>query len=546
VINLIIPNVRLPYLSKSSDIARQTVRASAIIVGGDITWALLSAILLLIVARLLGPYGYGAYTVALVLPNVFQSLSGFGLSVSINRFSAHYISRNEPKIALRMTKNGVLAFVIISCVLAAINYFGANFLAADLLKRPDLAFLVQLGSLVIVGQAMLAASISAYVGWNYSGYASISQVIESIVELVLSPSLILILGLSVLGGVLGHLLSYVAAGTLSTFLLSVLLSKRTRSGGMDDLRFFLRDTKTMINYGFSQFAGGFLAIFSRQYYTLIILSATVANALVAYYQAAFNVMAAVSLVATALAISLLPGFTKLHTLSKDTQLAFKYATTYISFVTTPFVFFVISASGDIVSLLYGARYGPSVDTMSLLAIASLPFTLGMAVLPPFFNAIAKTRLTFFTYLVSALSLFILTPLLTLYLRMGLNGVVYSQIVCGFAGLFTGLLLAKKYVGADYSYTKNLLIAVTCITGAIPLFIISRFWSIAPLVEILIDIVVYFMIYLTVAPLIGIMDKNDLRRLSSWTNGLGFLSRISDLLIRYETTLARSSAEKSPD
>ncbi len=521
-------------MSQSPNIARQTLKASVVLLGGDLIWALLSACIFLIVAKLLGPAGYGAYTVALALPNTFQLVVGFGLSVSISRYAAFHVARGEFEIALRTTKNGILALIGVAGIIAIVNFFAAPFLATYVLQRSELASVVQLGSIFVIGQAILLSSISACVGWGYNTLASASQIMEAVLELILSPLLIL-LGFSVLGGVLGHSVSYFFAGLISVLIFGVVVSKRV-PGAMGGFRLFVHDFKEMVSFGFLQYLGGLFSTFSQRYFLIIVLSAAVTNALIAYYQAAFNLTAVLSLISTALTLSLLPAFTRLYTWSHDIQLAFRYATTYVSYFTTPFVFFVLGASNGIIAVLYGAQYAPAANLLKILATASLPTTLGMAVLPPFFNAIAKTRLTLVTYLGNALPLFLLAPIVVVYLQMGVVGAIFCLLISNFAGLATGLILAKKYANANYSYSKNLRIVLACTVGLLPIiFMPSEFSSI---VTVLIDAFLFFIVYLTLAPPLGIVDRSDLARLSEWSADLGFLSKLLNLLVKYETKLTR--------
>jgi stage V sporulation protein B len=521
-------------LAGSHDIARQTVRGSFIVLVGDIIWAALIAILLLVVARLLGPTNYGEYTIALVIPNALQLLIGVGLNVSINRFAAFHISRNEPEIALRKTRNGSLCIILVAGLIAAVNFVAAGYLSANILRRPEVTYLVQLGSLFVLGQALLQSSIASLVGWGYNMHASVAQVLESVFELSLSPALIL-LGFAVTGGVLGHVLSYLFAGLISFVVTLSILSTKFQ-GGVNGLRYFVNDVREMTSYAFSQFIGKFLYSFSQQYYPVIVLSVTVSNAFVAYYQAAFNITSALILISTSLSLTLLPAFTRLFVHSKDIGLGLRYGVKYISLFATPFVFFVIGSSRQIIQVLYGTQYLQASSLLSLLGLSSLPVTMGMSVLPPFFNAIGRTRLTSLTYIANAASLFILAPVLAVYTTSGAMGVAEALIISNFVGLLIGAVVTQERVRVRFGYRDNLLILGVCTVGIIPLIAISP--MVPGLIGLAVDLILFFGIYLVLIPLLKVVDQDDLRRIGEWTVGLWPLNGVLRPILEFESKLVR--------
>ena len=55
------------------DIAKRSVKGSLILFVSNLSATLVSLVAVILVARLLGPSGYGTYTLALLIPTCFNS-----------------------------------------------------------------------------------------------------------------------------------------------------------------------------------------------------------------------------------------------------------------------------------------------------------------------------------------------------------------------------------------------------------------------------------------------------------------------------------------
>ena len=72
----------------SFDIAKESAEGSLILFFGNLVSTAVIAIAAVLIARLLGPRGYGEYTLAFLLPGITQLFVGFGANLSVTRYSA--------------------------------------------------------------------------------------------------------------------------------------------------------------------------------------------------------------------------------------------------------------------------------------------------------------------------------------------------------------------------------------------------------------------------------------------------------------------------
>src|ERR1039457_7466488 len=93
---------KLPALSDIA-VAKQSARGSLILFVGYFLATTINALAIIVMARLLGPEGYGAYSLSLLAPGVLILFAGLGVSVAITRYSAYYSSIGKNGQGRKMT-----------------------------------------------------------------------------------------------------------------------------------------------------------------------------------------------------------------------------------------------------------------------------------------------------------------------------------------------------------------------------------------------------------------------------------------------------------
>ncbi len=175
---------------------------------GNLTATVAQTVASILIARLLGPDNYGSYSLAFVIPSIFQLLTSFGVNTAVTRFVAHHASMNQNEEAKRFAESALLVTLLSGVVLAAACFFTAGFFSAYVFHRAYLARYVELASAIVFGQALLNTSIAAAIGWNAMGQASFANIAQSLIKLLASP-LLIVLGFSILGAVVGQTASAV-------------------------------------------------------------------------------------------------------------------------------------------------------------------------------------------------------------------------------------------------------------------------------------------------------------------------------------------------
>jgi O-antigen/teichoic acid export membrane protein len=366
------------------------------------------------------------------------------------------------------------------------------------------------------------------IGWNWMTLSGSSNVAQALVKLFLSPAFIL-LGFGVAGALAGYLTSLFIAGVGGV---SLLYFRRLR--GFGNLRNFLSDVREMNVYGIPVFAGSVMNGLST-YFVLVLLAGIANNTVYGYYQAAVNFTTPITLVSAAMVNALFPAFASIDGIGADINQAFRHAYRFVAFLLTPLIMFLIVSASPVVRILYGTAYANSVPYLQLLAFAYLPMAFGYSVHPAFFNGLGRTRLTLALFLTASVTLVLAAPLLALTCGLGVNGLIYANFLSDFVAWAVGTFLAFRYLHAALDIRTTAMILVVSTVASLGTAILPPVGSAAA--TLVVDIVVFFGIYITLAPLSRAITGQDLDLLDVTLSEPAIIGKVAAPLLRYERFLA---------
>lgn len=249
-----------------------TAGGFSVFLGGAIS-TLVLAVGSILIARMLGPAGYGLYTLAFVTPSVLGSLVGFGVDDVMIRFPAKFRAEGHTEIVARLLKRGLSFRIVITLAASLIGFLFSDFFALYLLRRPELAFYVKVASFLVLFQGVFSLTTSAFIGLDKMEKNGLLSILMSLVR---APSavMLILLGFGIAGAVLGYLLGYIVAAAAGIIILFPWLNGTSTSRGSD--YGFVPDIKLLVGYGFPLYMGSLLGILVSQF-QLILLAYYVSN-----------------------------------------------------------------------------------------------------------------------------------------------------------------------------------------------------------------------------------------------------------------------------
>ncbi len=475
----------------------------------------------------MGPSDYGTFTLALLIPGLLQLFVGFGVFPAVVRYAAYYTSIGRQDEAKRFTANAIVFLGLTGTILTIFCFVLAGSLSALILHRPSLGPYVELASLTVLGITVMQTATMSATGWNWMTLSGSTTVTQAIVRLALCPAFIL-LGFGVTGALVGQLTSLLIAGAVGV---GILYLRRLR--GFGDLRRFLSDVKEMNVYGIPAYAGTVMNSLSS-YFVLVLLAAIADNTVYGYYQAASNFTSPVTILATAMVSALFPAFASIDGIKADANQAFRLAYRFVAFLLTPLIMFLIVSAGPLVRILYGAAYSGSVPYLQLLAFSYLPMAFGFSVHSSFFNGFGRTKLTFLLWLTASVSLVLAAPLLALTFGLGVDGLIYANFLSDFVAWAVGTFLAFRFMHVVLDVRST----VTILLVSVVAFLAASFLppTGSALATLVLDLIVFFGIYITLTPLFRAITKSDLDLLELTLSEPALMGKIMSPLLRYERYL----------
>jgi O-antigen/teichoic acid export membrane protein len=533
-------------LSSGSEIAKSSVRASTILLAGNLISSALLLVNAFIVARLLQPTRYGEYSLSLQPSTIFILFLGVGVNTALTRFAAYHISRGEVEEARRKTTNCILFLLIIGAVLSVVSYFTAPFVGTVVLHHAILVPYIKLASVIVFAQAGYQAGISSMIGYSVLKSAGFSYILQAVVKASLAPALIL-LGFGVFGAVFAQVGGLLAASIFAVFSIYFIKLRRTGSG-FPELKYFAKDVREAISFGLPSEIGSNVSNFAGQNYVVIVFGILTTTQIVGYFQTALALAAIITVITASLSLSLFAGFSALYGKQGNTALGFLYVVKYLSYAVAPIMFFLVAASSSSIRLIFGRSYVPAAPLLALVSISNLPIVLGQPLFPSYFNGIGKTRFTLFAYLADAIAAFILAPVLGIYFHQ--NGITLSLLGSNLTSGIAALYLGKKYLGTTIDYKTSFLAVAVSAGCAVPTYLVSILSSnnspfLIVLGTVLIQFIIFFGLYLLLAPLLGIIKADDIARLKSASSGIRYFSKIFIAVLDLESRfISKTSATKS--
>jgi O-antigen/teichoic acid export membrane protein len=267
------------------------------------------------------------------------------------------------------------------------------------------------------------------------------------------------------------------------------------------------------------------------------------NAVYAYYTAAGNFISPISLVSSATVNALFPAFAALDGIGGDIKATFRHVYKFVAFLMAPLVFFLIVSSPVLIRVFYGASFSGSIPYLALLAVANTPIAFGYNVHPAFFNGFDKTRLTMYLSIAAGITLVVLAPLMSIEFGFGVDGLIYSVFISNFVGWAVGVTLAFTRMGATMDSRHIGAILLVSVLSAACTYFFPRV-PFSNVLTLLVYVIVYFGVYLTLAPLARAINKWDVDMLETTFKNLGFINEIISPLFKYErflTSLVDGSA-----
>jgi len=512
-------------------IAQKAARGGLFLFIGNASSTVILAVGAIVVARLLGPFSYGLYTLTVTVPVLLVALVDVGMNYALIRLPARLRAEGDHARANRLIKLGFLLKLAISTIASVVCYAGSATIATIVLNRPELAPFIQLASLMIVFQAIYDATTNIFIGQDLMQYSASVQIMQATLKGTLAPVLVFV-GLGITGAIWGYVLAYAAAGLTGAMLL---FTKHARSSGRPT-NLASMELRTLLGYGLPLYAAAILSVFLTQYQN-IVLAHFASNVQIGNFSATWAFTAFMTILTYPITTAMFPMFSKMDPKNQrgDLVRAFVLAVKYSSLLMIPASIVVMIFSRDLIYLTFGSSYAFAPQYLVLLSSLYLLTGVGYLILGSFLNGVALTR----TVLkIGILTLAIYVPLCpALTWLWGPLGLLIAYILASAISTVYGLNRASVLLGARPDLKASGRILLVSLGAAVPTIALIRLDTMGiGISNLIVGGFLFLAIYLTLAPIAGAVDNGDVSNLRSLLCRPRIVAWLANPIFDYETKL----------
>ncbi|ADV64746.1 oligosaccharide flippase family protein [Desulfurococcus mucosus] len=515
------------------DLAAEASRGGAYLFAGNALSLALSALASILIARLLGPEGYGIYSLVLTVPAIVGPLIGLGIGQAVTRYVAMLGSEGKGCDASMYIRVALIFEASLGLVAMVLVFLCSDLVAMYMLGRPGIGSLVGLVSPLVLTGSIIGICDGVFLAFLKTKYSALVKSLQALVKLALSPLLALSLG--VMGALGGNVASYIVATIASLALLASACrtlgsnNKATSVGYVEALR-------SMISYAYPLYLPTLLGFLIGR--VIFVLTAHfVSDYELGNYSVAQNLYSPISMATSAIGSSLFAVFSGLDPGRESREVAevFRASVKYSTVLMVPAIAMAILFSRDLVVLVYGLDYEAAPLYLALTATGALGVGLGAYVLGGLFAGIGKTQEVFRSWIVNTLVSLPLT--LILLPRLGMVGAIVAGLIGGYASTVYLLMRAKIEAGVSIGAKEIARVYVSAAISALATLPVL-YVEIHEVLRVILASIIYVASYAIILPLLGALKEDEVSILVNVARRSGPVLLPLTLLLRIEERIIR--------
>jgi O-antigen/teichoic acid export membrane protein len=329
--------------------SRRIFKNTAVLASADIFTRLMRFGLAIVIARTLGPAGYGVYAFAFSFAEVYGVISDFGMSNLIIRDTSRekkYLARYVGNILFVETALSLIAYGFLFVLVGAMN----------LPQEKAVIVYIAVISYVLTALAQIVrATFKAHERMEYDATLNVIQ-----------QSVTVILGISVLYfgyGLIALAMVFVVGSLINLIASLALVSvKFTRPAFRLNRRFLTYLVKEVPSFGL-------IVFFSLIYYKIstLLLSFIQGDAATGWFNASYVMAASLTFLPAAFMGALFPVISTLHVSSRDlAKTVYNESFRYMLILGLPLAFGTTVLADKVINIIYGAPFQNSIVVLQIV------------------------------------------------------------------------------------------------------------------------------------------------------------------------------------
>jgi Membrane protein involved in the export of O-antigen and teichoic acid len=327
-----------------------TASMSSYLLIGKLFAFLVAGISLVVVARILGPSGYGIYVVAIAVAGIAGSVGNFGIGTALTKFISEYKSKKANKKIDSVLSNGIFILAVVGGVFTIVTFLFSGVAALYALHGSQYVYVIQTASLIIVVSILSGALYSALIGFGYGKYSAAYSIFEIVVQSAVSITLAM-LGYGPISPVIGVIFGQSAGFAFALYA----IYGRGKNGFVMPTA---KGIRKLFAFAWPVAASNFFSSIINDF-SVIFLGIFVASSIVGNFGLASRTNFLGDIVVGSIGLAILPSFTRLFSAKRTREDIGRFynMAIYISMVVvSPFMFFLIFFAKPVSYLAFGSSY----------------------------------------------------------------------------------------------------------------------------------------------------------------------------------------------
>jgi O-antigen/teichoic acid export membrane protein len=533
-------------VDKALEMGKSSATGSFHLLIGVAGSTIIMAIGTLVIAALLPVEGVGLYGMALIPSSIINFFRDWGVNSALTQQIASLSAAGKDSEIHDVIVSGIVFEIISGAVLSVVCFAIAWPLALILspANAASLSVYISVLSLSIFAGAITAAAGGIFVGFERMKLNSFTQILQAIVKTALGP-LLIVIGFGVLGAVYATLASYLAGAIIAGIIVYFSLFRPLRKCkvGKCDVK---KTLKPMLKFGLPlTFANTVIGVLPQVFaFTMAVYAG---DWMMGNYYAASYFSVLLTFVSIPVSTVLFPVFSKLNP-EKESHLiktVFASSVKYTAVLLVPATMMLISLATPLVNTLFPKDgilqslfvvnaepkfpYAPLF--LALSVVINLFVLVGYVSLGTFQIGIGKTNQVMKQSVLSLVAGLPLAYLLVAYLAsMGgpsfaVIGGIIGSLIASTPGMVWGLVWIWKNYGAKADFGISAKIFVSSATASVVTFLLISILSLPWIFTLVAGFVVFLVVFLVAAPLLGAVNRIDIENFRTMFSGLGVVSTV---------------------
>lgn len=505
-------------LEDFSEMLEKSARGSMILMLGQMASTIISALGVIIVARILGSVNYGVLNVAIIPVNIALLFVNNGVSIALTNLIAEDRYKNGGKNIRSIIYSGFALNITVGILTTIILYLCSSYLAIGVYHQPELTGLIRILSITTISQALYGASISILIGYEHMDYHSFISILYSLLKSIIGPVLVYI-GYEVTGAALGQTLPLLLSGVVAVALVAYTIRRTPPDGSLSYIKPIIRFSAPIF---YASILGG-LYLQSLNFS----LSLHVGLSEMGNYNAAVNFGVLISFILNPISTAMFPLLSKLSPGDKIFQNVYSNIIKYEALAAYPIAAGVIALSGRMITILYGADYTTAQLYVKVIMLNIFFLAFGSTINGILLNSQKRTdinlRITLIHILVGLPMGIFLIP------RYGVLGFQAATLLAPKFGVLYAIFWLRSNLGLRLELANTLRIGVSTLLGYIScVFVLGLFQS-NPWIELVIGGVMLASVYLVCIIATGALNRKNIRDIKRLTEKNRLGARLSPIL-----------------